>query len=566
MIQQSLSRRLHSIVSLGAMLLVGSGMLANTWAEEARSITQYGITWTFDKPCKVGKFVTGDYWVVGPVTVVKVDPSPGPAPENATATSQKSKYGTTAIVDDKQMRNGSMMVLGPDSLHDSKWDGFTYQGYDSRVAGNYKPELSVKFPCQLEVNRSLISTISSEKYETNKKGELALATPYVLGMAKPPFFFCNPTTGAVLDTAAVLTCLDKEPPADAFRPSYAGTEKPIYRTKDIRWDILPKLKPTPSTPDWASMERIFQRPWLDHMSCWVMQVLMPGQNQPAYGREYARMTEIAGLMLLLDVPQERKEKLMIGYIQLGIDLRGVAGAGRNWFSDGGHWVGRKLPILFAGLMLDKPELRTLPPINTKRPVFGRDIRVEPTPDLPNPTTLFSEDIDTYYGKGANGQNVLWQAGFLFTGSPPHEEKPYSEWDGGDKLRNNYRGQVATTYIGTALVAQWMKAKEIWGHDAVFDYADRWMDPKEIWYDKDGKIIPFPTWTRGTTRCQDLFVEEMWLAYRKGVPEQPGAAKNYKWEWIGDCKKGLGRWVNNPKVVRAPWGPNPTPMGSTGAAR
>ena len=34
-----------------------------------RQVTQYGITWTFDRPVQAGQFVTGDWWVVGPVTV-----------------------------------------------------------------------------------------------------------------------------------------------------------------------------------------------------------------------------------------------------------------------------------------------------------------------------------------------------------------------------------------------------------------------------------------------------------------------------------------------------------------
>jgi len=49
-------------------------------AEQAREVPQYGITWQFDRPHTVGRFVTGDYWVIGPVTVVSVTPPPGPAP------------------------------------------------------------------------------------------------------------------------------------------------------------------------------------------------------------------------------------------------------------------------------------------------------------------------------------------------------------------------------------------------------------------------------------------------------------------------------------------------------
>ncbi len=40
------------------------------------SVSEYGITWTFEKPARVGQFINGDCYVVGPVTVVKIDPAP----------------------------------------------------------------------------------------------------------------------------------------------------------------------------------------------------------------------------------------------------------------------------------------------------------------------------------------------------------------------------------------------------------------------------------------------------------------------------------------------------------
>ena len=43
---------------------------------EGSTITHNGITWTFSKTVTYGRFVTGDYWVVGPVTVEEVSPSP----------------------------------------------------------------------------------------------------------------------------------------------------------------------------------------------------------------------------------------------------------------------------------------------------------------------------------------------------------------------------------------------------------------------------------------------------------------------------------------------------------
>src|ERR1035437_7195370 len=40
------------------------------------SVSQWGITWTFEKPARVGQFINGDFYVFGPATVVQIDPKP----------------------------------------------------------------------------------------------------------------------------------------------------------------------------------------------------------------------------------------------------------------------------------------------------------------------------------------------------------------------------------------------------------------------------------------------------------------------------------------------------------
>src|SRR5688500_12431564 len=92
-------------------------------AESRNEVSQSGITWTFDKPYPVGQFVNGDWWVVGPVTVVKVTPEPGPAPEDQKTEVKKNQFGDAGLKDDRTMRNGSMLV--------TKIVG--KQGYDSRL-------------------------------------------------------------------------------------------------------------------------------------------------------------------------------------------------------------------------------------------------------------------------------------------------------------------------------------------------------------------------------------------------------------------------------------------------
>lgn len=475
----------------GSLLLTVCGW---SQAETASEVSQYGITWTFDKEYPVGQFITGDWWVIGPVKVVKVEPEAGPAGKGTPKTGEvKSRYGATSIVDDDRMRNGSMIVLKPDPE----------QGYDSRLL-NYNPSHSVHFPLSLPVNRSLISTVSNYKFPAPVLHEALMWTS-------------EKTANLALESAAVLTCLDEEPPPDAFRPPFAGSEKPVYRWKDIRWDILPSLEPAGRVPDYRLFARYFERPWLDHMQNWVFQNTGPRLNQFNYGREYSRVTGMTSLMLMLDVPREQKEDLMRGFIQFGIDLAGLSKAGRIWTADGGHWNGRKWPILFAGMMLGDEEMQAL--------ATDGD---------------FSENRQTYYGKGWYGETALYQIGLHTGAQPSYEEKPPSAWDAKQKQQEAYRtSTISGGWPGTALAVQLMGAKALWNHDAFFDYVDRWMRPDDPFASARGTPRP-----KEEGRSQDAFVDAMWAAYRNKVPDQPGGKENLQWVW--NSGGNTGRYISNPK--------------------
>lgn len=460
-------------------------------AEQATELTQYGITWRFDRPCTVGKFVTGDHWVLGPVRIVEINPRPGPAPETDKTQVRTNQFGDAGLQDDREGRNGSMVVLkaGPS------------QGYDSRPR-NFDPGLSIQLPCTLNVNESLISTVSNPDVNvSNFVHALMWSREQQLQLA--------------LCSAAVLTCLAEQPPADTFRPPYAGTKKPFYRLANLRWDLLPKLAPVGEVPDWEQFERYLQRPWLDHVSSWLYQVTGPSENQPSYGREFSRVVSMASLMLMLDVPKERKEKLTIGLVQLGIDLYGLTQSGRQWPGDGGHWNGRKWPILFAGLLLNAPEMQHLPP-----------------------ELIFSEDQQTYYGKGWCGQTALFQMVGHHGPRRPYEERAPDTWDGMDKRSESYRlCCTAKAWIGTALSVQLMKAKHLWQHDAYFEYCDRWMNPDDPYAAQRGRFRR----PREEGRTFDPFVDAMWAAYRQEVPPQAGATRNLKWIWTSGSQ---GEFVPN----------------------
>ena len=155
-----------------------------------------------------------------------------------------------------------------------------------------------------------------------------------------------------------------------------------------------------------------------------MQQTGPIENQVNYGREFQRATATASLMLMLDVPQAQKEKLMVGLLQFGIDTYGLAKAGREWKADGGHWNGRKWPLLFTGLMLGNKEMQTIPGARQ---------------------TVFSEDMQTYYGKGFAGQTALYQMCFHTGPRAPYEEKNPATWEHWDTKSEGYRHVNSPAY-------------------------------------------------------------------------------------------------------------------------
>ena len=77
---------------------------------------------------------------------------------------------------------------------------------------------------------------------------------------------------------------------------------------------------------------------------------------------------------------------------------------------------------------------------------------------------------------------------------------------------------AVAWVGTALAARLMGAVPAWGHDAFFDYCDRWMrldDP----YAADRAPHKRPA---QETKTFDPFVDAMWRTYRERSPDQPRA--------------------------------------------
>lgn len=448
------------------------------------NVTQYGITWTFEKPAHVGQFVNGDYYVVGTTKITAITPKPGDG------------------------RNGS--CLNPSAAIDKA-------GFDSRIPyGRYDPKLFLTPPIVLKPGDSLLSSISLEN----------------LHAEKPMLWNISKDQRSPLRTVAVLTCLDAPVPSDAFRPAYTGKKHRIYLARNLKRDLLTKRPKTGITfkcymgtrYDNVNLEgaaRWFQRPWIDLI---MDEFGAPVENMPVYGAQFVRAVGIASLLLCLDFPREEKEGLLINLVQLGIDLWGIAGQGSqpsSWNALGGHANGRKWPIIFAGMLLG-------------------DIKMQ-KPNRTFPYLNFSEDTQTMFGDSWTGAKVVWAGHMGKNGHPKYPDRgayehlPPDEWKG-DTGEDYRRCCTSNAWVGEALAARILHAERLWNHDAFFAYVDRWMtedDSKFIKIIKDTRGKDYNgKWARQGS-VWDPFVKDMWIRYRNNLPASsdgsitPGSEETWK---------------------------------------
>ena len=403
---------------------------APSTSSKMSSISQHGITWTFDKSYTVGTYANGDFWVEGPVILTKLDPP--------------------SVTVSGRTINGSM--INPSPGHGIGYGQMRDVSYNAAM--NVAAGLSTSNPLQIGPHSSLVSTISVPE-----------------GNGRPG-----------IDTAAVLTVVDKAPAANSFRPPYSGTDKTArFTTDQLRYDLLPSLPRVPGTPNIDVMADNFQRVWLDHREGWTGRSIHPKTSMPDYGRDLASRLGEGSLMLMLDYSDAQKQRLVTNLVQVGIDLYGVAdnGGERNWVPNGGHAQGRKWPILLAGTMLQDPAMAN---IGHRGEIF------------------FGEDAQTFYvtqreidrGTGYSTADLgLPEFGIRHATDPSRNDKSWNA---------PYRQCcTANSWSGHILSARLMGLQNAWNHDPLFDYTDRFVGRQ-----------PPTDWQRFWNRP---FTETMWETYR-----------------------------------------------------
>lgn len=401
-------------------------------------IERHGVTWTLLRAKRSGRYINGDWWVIGPVSITSITPE--------------------CAREDARVQHGAM--LNPDPASGK-------QGYDNATAGDiaysrYSDQLNVargvapSTPLVVPAGSSLVSVVS------------------------------HPVAGQLpqLDRCAVLTVVAEAPSPHAFRPPYCGTDKRHrWSAEALDFTCLTRLQPVAGSPSPRELVARLEHTWLDHLPGFQGRYLHPRDNMPDYGREIADLVGAAALTLNLDIPADDKRALLIVLVQLGIDIYGVIENGGRFDADGGQGSGRKLPMLLAGVALDDPELRAL-------------AREE--------SMAFAEDAQTFYVKetspgifnGGHGGYCEADVGLPEWGNS-HADDPsrdHKSWST-DPYR---RCCTANSWVGFVLAARIMGLRAEWGHPALFDYVDRYMQIEQPGH-----------WMRSWSP----FAERMWERYR-----------------------------------------------------
>ena len=412
----------------------------------ATSIEQFGITWELDRTYETGQFANGDWWVVGPVQIIRITPE--------------------SVDVSGRIMHGSM--VNPDPAQGS------LQGYDSAMYGPFANGAGQTFdngmnvawgvspaqPLVLQPGSSLVSTISLDGAEAS--------------------------LGPQLQTAAVLTVVRDAVPAGSFRPAYSDPDKSIrYHIDQLNMSALQRVAPVGTTPDLAAVERMFERVWLDHCPNWAADHQHPTDNMPAYGREFSDAVGTAALCLNLNYTDSQKQRLLIRFVQTGIDLYATMMAGRGVSMrppSGGNNAGRKCPIVFAGVLLGDTAMA-------------------------NADFVFPEDAQTFYVEETSPG--VYNQGYGGYGS---EHLGMPEWgnthavdpslDNLDWDADPYRQCcTANSRTGIVLAMRLMGLQAVWNHQPLFDYQDRYIIEAE----DRGSAAWIISWND--------FHHDMWYAYR-----------------------------------------------------
>lgn len=407
------------------------------------------IVFTFDKPYRCDQFANGDWWVSadsgGSVTITAITPTS----------------------DAVNGRNG--FEVNPSS---TTKEAFDKKAYDSSTAALklYDATLLPTLP--------LVITPATTDYHSVVKA--ASVASYNSDIQRPTLQF-----------AAVLTVV-KQPIDNStsyLRPAYFGplANKKLYATNTLNLGALPKCPAAATlasagTYTLANVAQRFRGVQLDHVKDFRGRSIHPLDNmtETGYGAEIARDNAVGLVRMLLDdfSPSNSVHVgALMGYLQMAVDLRGMALGGTLWPANGGHANGRKLPLVFAASLMTSDAADFTTAMATAGLKFSEDDMVYYNASgtalygkPPVGATADAKDADywkTTYTSN-NGANVADRQGARDL------RDPYGYIDGGGyEIGDAYQTCcTAMPWRYNVLALRILNLKSAWNYDALFDYVDR----------------------------------------------------------------------------------------------
>ncbi len=496
----------------------GGDELAATVSTDAIVVEEITINLAAARP--VGRFISGnvgigDPFVVGPCVVTGWTPAPGLS-------------GTRTI-------NGAMLNPLPST---------NTLGFDSRNSSVYDAAKNAAFSLPITMNPGDTLVVAKSNLST--------------GSGAPASDGSN-----AVRQFAVLTCVAEVPFADSFRPQVVpnldGTPAPIWRWSDVDTGKLASATPEAGFPTWASAEAAWDRFHLDIVTGWRKAGNNAVLHKPVYGRDLAAVEARSFVMVNCSgATVEQKKKTLIGMIQRGIDIYGVAkrradSGGSAFMPDGGWNFGRKFPIMFAGRLLGDDDM-----LNIDLRVPGKSAPENPWtlfgPTYNNARRRFAEDGHCYYVEqamidGTNGSG--WNPDFALTTT-----RPQGPWPQGAYNQPGYTGGAESKTVETlsagfgyhkyqmifgqsvgayALACLMMGLRENWRYEPFFDYVamhTRLVQPLS------------DPWQRQNGATEDLY------------PDHPGYDLDWRDSgsggprpWAGQFTSNAGAWVASMLVNR-----------------
>ena len=415
--------------------------LSNAEETKASSVSYYDdlIVFNFAEQYTIGQFANGDYWVHNngnPVIINEILPA-------STTVSHRVINGT--------------MVDPDDSVH---------QGYDSSPR-------DMAFEGSLNVDPGYTGT----NLVINKNSSIVKAISMESDAGRP-----------IIKDAAVLTVLSETPPNGAFRPSYTGSDKSIIATvNDLNYNVLGNYPKLGDEPNIVDVQDNFERVWLEHCTDWQQRDIHPDNNMPSYGRDVSQTSGNGLVLLQLDYTQAEKETLLIRMVQYGLDIYGVAKNGGEWYNNGGHNQGRKMPLVLAAKVLGNEDILAYGD-KEKHFIFADDQQhfyvSQADVELTNSP---SWDPDERGGATPYTTDDIGIAEW----SQRHSDRPTFDNANWGATYRHVNGPAQFTQI---LAANLMNVKDDWNWSPVFDYFHRYYEIEK------------------TDRLSSVYTADLWEAY------------------------------------------------------